>query len=431
MILSSISSKAHLLNPAIKLDGEEISYQVFNKQIQEKAALFEESGIQEGNRVALIGKSDLFTIIAFFALLKIGASPLLLSSRIPSETLEKQIHEARASFFLEEHHIKKTGKYPYLPQNILLFTSGSSGKAKLACLTEKNFSVNAKGAIPFMQLSEESCYQLSVPLFHVSGLSILFRTFLSGGSVSLGPSPETSHLSFVPTQLLRFLEKKPLLPKLKAILLGGAAISEELLIRALKQNLPIQTTYGMTETASQITISSLSDPFTSLHLGKTSPGRRIKLAQDGEILVQGDILFSGYDTGREIVLDTTKDGFFPTGDLGQFTPEGNLVHTGRKDNLFISGGENIHPEEIEKALGRVPGVLIAIVVPKNDPEYGQRPVAFLHTQGSFPSKEELQEHLSSILPKFAIPDNFLPIPQKLINESKIKRSEIKNYIDLN
>jgi len=129
--------------------------------------------------------------------------------------------------------------------------------------------------------------------------------------------------------------------------------------------------------------------------GNVLPGREVRLGSDGEIFVRGPCLFQGY------LGEAPPQDWFPTGDLGRFE-NGGLTILGRKDWMFISGGENIQPEEIERELLALPEVLEAIVLPQENPEFGKRPVAVVRAQGKVDLKQ-MQGALSSRLPKYKIP----------------------------
>jgi O-succinylbenzoic acid--CoA ligase len=103
----------------------------------------------------------------------------------------------------------------------------------------------------------------------------------------------------------------------------------------------------------------------------------VTISPEGEILVRGNTLFAGYVAGVAVDRPLTPDGWFVTGDLGKWDPQGRLIVLGRKDSMFTSGGENVYPEEIERYLCQAPGVVQAVVVPLEDAEFGSRPVAFV------------------------------------------------------
>ena len=426
----SIPLKAKCLL-ALEEETRSFSFEELAQEVDRTSSLLEKQGIQRGDRVAFIPTISSSSIIYFLALLQIEATPCLLSSRTPKEMIPNLLCKAKASFFLDTNvfSIERLAYFPPSSSAILLFTSGSSGLPKLVHLTLSHFLHSALGSIPFLDLPGK--WLLSVPLFHVSGLSILFRCLVSSSTILLSPSSNATHISFVPTQLIRLLQQEePKFPFLRCLLLGGAPIAENLWLKAQKKNLPIYTTYGLTETASQVTLSSSKD---SMHLGKALPYRELIISSEGEILVRGKTLFCGYEKQDSLDLPLTQDGWFATGDLGSLTPEGNLVYKGRKDNMFISGGENIYPEEIERVLGSFPGLLSCTVVPTSDLEFGQRPIAFIQMENSaILPKKAFQEYLSSQLPKFCCPIEYIPYPPTVNTSLKISRKELlKSLIKAN
>lgn len=420
--------------PALCYENTVLSYQELASAVYKTSAYFREKGITKKDRVALQPNLTPNAIIAIFALLQLEASPCLLSTRHPKESIESLIQFARCSFFLETDPLSVQRLPSFdssFDQQIVLFTSGSSGMPKLACLSLDNFIQSALGSYQELRLNQSS-YLLSVPLFHVSGLAILFRALVSASSILIEPllSPDlcqATHCSLVPVQLIRLLEKNGALrfPHIQSLLVGGAPLSEALIKKAKEQNLPIQTTYGLTEMASQVTLSCLDDPLFPTHAGKVLPGREILIAPDGEIFTRGLTLFSGYDKGEKIEKTLTEEGWFATKDLGRINSNGNLEYLGRKDLMFISGGENIYPEEIEKALRSMAGVYEAIVVAVQDLEYGERPVAFLRMEGAIPPKQEIYEELSRSLAKFCFPLAFFPFPEFSSPDLKVKRKDLQ------
>ena len=156
----------------------------------------------------------------------------------------------------------------------------------------------------------------------------------------------------------------------------------------------------MTEMSSIITLSEQSE--------KILPFREIKIAEDHEIHVRGKTLFQGYWEGETLIPQNNE--WFPTKDLGRFNKHGNLEIIGRKDRQFISGGENIQPEEIERALCALPGIRHAIVLPISDPEFGERPIAFIDDETNSHTVDSIKEGLRSHLPSFKHPIRLFPYP---------------------
>ncbi len=323
----------------------------------------------------------------------------------------------------------------------IIHTSSSSGSPKAALHNLGNHHYSALGSNENLPFGPGDRWLLSLPLFHIGGYAMLFRSLLGGGALAIAepgtPIQDTlvrfqlSHLSLVPTQLYRMLHDKQALKhlqNLKAILLGGSTVEPALLTEASVAELPVYLTYGSTEMSSQI--ATTPGPVSTITAGRALPYRELSIGPGEEILVKGPCLFQGYLSDKGPVLDTDDSGWFHTGDTGMFTPEGELQVTGRTDNMFISGGENIHPEEIERVLCSLTGVLRAVVVPTPDPEYGLRPSAFIETTELAPTDSEIREKLSREIGKLKTPVTITRIEEwrLLPGTEKIDRGYYKNLI---
>jgi len=293
------------------------------------------------------------------------------------------------SFRLPESEKKKRYAITQLEGDLLLDTSGTTGDPKIVCHSLESLFLGAKEASQALSLTPDDRYCLNLPLSHISGIAIALRTFLTGATLLLPDLLfEATHLSLVPTQLYRFLKANQL-PSARCLLIGGAPLPPHLFQEGL------YLTYGMTETGAMATLNPNAR---ELHAGKPLPHIELKLSPEGEILLRGESLFQNY-LGQE----KRKPGdWFPTNDLGKLTPDGNLEVLGRKDRQFISGGENIQPEVIEKALLSIPNILEAKVSPAPHPEFGMTPIA--HIQATAPlSLETIHAQLADLLPRYQIP----------------------------
>lgn len=422
---------------ALKTEEEAWSYTDCHALIQGLYNYLEKIGVGPRMRVAFIARKMPQTIFLLFALFRLKAIACPLSFREPSSKLPELLNTVDADLYLEPDKLPMDFIYDnvthYFDEQDLatcILTSGSSGQPKAACHTIANHLYNALGTFEFLLLSPLSVWLLTLPLFHVGGLAILFRTFFAGGTVVLSdrPLPEAirahaiTHVSMVPTQLYRYVKEEKKIPThLVCMLVGGAPLSPSLLASARGKGLPLFTTYGMTEMSSIITAAR--NP-ASEHTGLTLPDREWCLSPQGEILVRGRTLFCGYwDKVIKQCVCPLQDGWFATGDRGEITPEGNLHILGRIDRLFISGGENIHPEEIEAALCSIPGIAAAAVVPIPDPEFGMRPVAFIQDDTRAHTLESIRETLKPLLPSFKHPQRILAYPAT--NGLKINYKDLK------
>lgn len=415
-------------HPALITDQRTWTYKELDAEVHALCSFLENAGIKENQRIAFVAQTSPGAILLFFALFRLRAIACPLSHRLPQEQLTQYIQLLKAAHVLEPSllppDITRSGPKNtsiYLDDSAtFLFTSGSSGTPKIACLKFANHYYNALGVIPALKVEPASRWLLSLPIFHVSGISILFRCFFRGATVVLSDLPISesipkfgvSHLSVVPTQLIRLLKEpagtlEKIKRSLKCLLLGGAPLSPTLLKEANLQSLPLYATYGMTEMASIIALSNANAEESS---GKLLPYREVKLEND-EICVRGKTLFQGYwDAFSETIIKQEHNGWFATKDLGRISKEGNIEIIGRKDRQFISGGENIQPEEIEQALCAIPGIRQASVLSIDDAEFGKRPVAFIDDETCSHTLDSIQEGLKRCLPSFKHPVRIMPYP---------------------
>jgi o-succinylbenzoate---CoA ligase len=423
------------------------------------AAAFRLGGFEPGSRVALYLPKDERYVALVLALIRAGHVASPISDRLPPRGVTRLLERAACSalisedqkilqavgllkpgpaVLLEEGHqdFSRHSRPADIPQErpaTIIFTSGSTGAPKAALHTFGNHYYSALGSNVNIALRPGDRWLHSLPLYHVGGLSILFRCLLARATVAL-PQPGTTlgesigglaatHISLVSTQLSRLLRESADLGGLEAILMGGGPVPSSLVDEALARGLPLHTSYGLTEMASQVTTTppgaSLKELRTS---GRALPGREVSISDGGEILVRGETLFAGYVEGEELVLPLDAEGWFHTGDLGELDEDSYLRVGGRMDNLFISGGENVQPEEVEEALCQLEGVDEAVVVPVPDEEFGARPVAFVRAAGREP--EELAQELEPVLPRFKIPITFHPWPEEARRSMKVDRAAL-------
>lgn len=435
-------------------DGRELDYKEFAEAVQRLSAALARAGIRTGERVGLLAENSTIYTLFFPALWYCGAVAVPLSTRLPAEQLRRLLrHSACAKWIVSRSHTQPAGLHTSDPLCLedliaagssipsasgpqalsphqaatIIFTSGSGGRPKGVLHNLANHYYSALGANRNIPFGEGDCWLLSLPLYHVGGLAVLLRAWLGGGAVAVPPPGmaleaalnrfPVTHISLVATQLYRLLQReegRAALRRLKAILLGGSAIPTGLIEQAHDLKLPIHTSYGSTEMASQ---AAATPPGAHLELlqtsGKALPYREIKIATGGEILLSGETLFQGYIENGRLMPARDAAGWFASGDLGEMDANGYLRVLGRKDNMFISGGENIHPEEIEAGLSRVAGVVRALVVGVPDAEFGKRPAAFVALQtGVALDPKRLRRALETQLPRFKIPDYFFPWPEE-------------------
>ncbi len=311
----------------------------------------------------------------------------------------------------------------FRPANII-FTSGSSGAPKAAVHNLANHYYSALGSKQRIPLTRGDIWLASLPLFHIGGLALVMRCLFSGASIAIPFGKElvknlkswpVTHVSMVPTQLLRLLAADHTQLKLKHLLIGGAAIPKTLLQEVSKKNFNSYQSYGLTELSSQVSTNYAESNST----GKPLPYREVKILK-GEILVRGLTLFLGYYRQGKIT-PATKNSWFHTKDMGTITSDGLHV-SGRKDNMFICGGENIQPEQLEQQISQFTEVIQSIVVPIGDKKFGFRPAAFVQWKGTC-QQAELHTFLEGRLARFKLPLYYFSWQDPATSGLKVSRKE--------
>ncbi|QSX29946.1 o-succinylbenzoate--CoA ligase [Shewanella cyperi] len=438
----------------------QLSYGELSHRVRATAAALKQAKIK---RLGVIGPNSLEQIILYWASVDAGSLFCPLSWRLPEAQLAQLATELRldALSLDTEQDLKLNGLSvprfplpnlplpnfassafepptpapidPLRPVNLIL-TSGSSGKPKAALHCLNNHMASAEGAASLIPLSPGDRWLLSLPLFHIGGLAIVNRCALAGATLVL-PSTQglakdirrfqISHLSLVMTQLRKLLAEDPdALASVKALLLGGSALAPDLLTRLSEFNVRAFGSYGMTEMSSQITTGPANEEG---HSGHLLPERELRLV-DGEIQLKGPCLFLGYLEDDKINLPLTADGWFASGDLGLLDEQGRLHVNGRKDNMFVCGGENLQPEEVEAALKQHPEIEDALVFGADDPVFGLLPQAILRCsegcQNTMPSQAQLDAFLAPRLARFKRPRCYHPWPELMDSGLKPNRKAL-------
>lgn len=448
--------------PGLVTSEGELTYHALNQLVTATTLRLADAGFQAGDRVGLWLPKDWRSVVLTLALLRMGAVVCPISPRFPEQTVVDGLRMVGAEGVIANVDRAEIGgirvcpveqvavlsppdevpppawKVPLDQPATIVFTSGSRGRPKAVLHSYGNHYYNALGSNANLHLASKDRWLLSLPLHHVSGLAILFRCLLSGAAITLPDEDEplgdaigryqVTHVSMVASQLRAYLDSGLAAGSgLKALLAGGGPVPADLLARAGAAKLPVYVSYGLTEMASQVTTTppyaAVRKPGTA---GTLLRSREMTVAEDGEILVRGRTRFLGYVDGDVLEQPFDDEGWFATGDLGTVDEEGFLTLLGRKDNRFISGGENIHPEEIEAPLRALESIRDAVVVPVPDPEFGRRPVAFVRAAGEPVDGEAVKELLSRALPKFKVPDAIYPWPEDLQGDGlKIHRPDFE------
>lgn len=397
---------------ALYIGKKALTWQRLNQDIA-KVPLLPAS---KGDSVALVARNDYQTLLVMLSAWQQGLRTLLLNPAFPDGLTHQILDHAGIRTVIDPMAVALDGSLT--PGGIcfdadrlltLVLTSGSTGTPKAVTHTASNHLASADGLFSLMPFGDNDCWLLSLPLFHVSGLAIIWRWLRKGAMLKIADTKGdalltalngATHASLVPTQLQRLLgSEKP--SSLHSVLLGGAVIPQSLVDDAEQKGIRCWCGYGMTEMASTITAKRADGHFS---VGQTLPKRALKLSADGEIWVGGETLSPGYLVKGK--LQPLADKWFATKDRGEWL-DGELRIHGRMDNMFICGGENVQPESIERVLLSFDGVEQVFVLPQADPKWGYIPVAIV--QGRVDKPAFLQK-ARVLLPPHQVPKNVLALP---------------------
>lgn len=297
--------------------------------------------------------------------------------------------------------------------HVVVSTSGSTGAPKGVMLTGANLGAAVTASRAGLALSPGDCWLGCLGLWTIGGLSVPLRCLEAGATCHVIDHFEVetvaarlsagivTHVSLVPAMLAALLDEgvsPP--PGLRAVLIGGAALSAPLAERAWAAGWPILPSYGMSETGSQAATHAGGPRSWRPGLaGHPLPGLSLGLTEDGRIRLKGPQVMAGYanpdlEKGRGL----SPGGWFETSDLGRIEEDGSLVVLGRADDVLVSGGHKIHPLEVEHLLARCPGIGAAAVSAAADPVWGDM-LAVLFTGPVTPDallswcREHLPSHL--------------------------------------
>jgi len=455
--------------PALLAESETMSFAQMNAEVKQTALRLMYAGVRPRDTVLIWMSPCPEMCVLLMGLIRLGAVACPLNTRQPLPHISEAARRSGATVLITRRadspgpqtgtsllmveelagFVDGSDRHPLLVRHTLdqpavrLFTGGSTGEPKLAELSYGALYYAARGVNAVCRLRSGDIWLLSLPLYHVSGIGVLFRCLLAGACVAIAPRSseigealdrwQPTHISLVPTQLQRLLAEPEAARRgasLRWVMMGGAALSDALREEARRLRWPVGASYGLTEMAGAVTaVPPLAPPEHRRSNGRPLAGREVRLDTSGQIMVRGATLFSGYcrDGQLERVLD--EEGWFATGDRGAWDEHGGLMVTGRLDHMFISGGENIHPETIEQALLKVEGVLEAIVLPVPDPEFGRRPVAFIRGTENPPDGEHLASALRQSLPGYMVPTRFFPWPFPEGEGIKINRQRFEELLN--
>jgi o-succinylbenzoate---CoA ligase len=436
--------------------------------------------VKENDHVAVLLKNHIDTVYILFSLQLLGARAVLLNNRLTPHELQWQIDDSNSIMLITEEEFQpiyeklkgtiyskqELSDLKETPLNLqeeisledicsIMYTSGTTGKPKGVLQTYGNHWWSATGSALNIGLNEHDRWICTVPLFHISGYSILMRGIIYGMTVLLYEKfneeavleaiidNKATVISVVATMVSRLIEKMEdqILPStFRCMLAGGGPISKPLLEACVEKNIPVFQTYGMTETASQVVTLLPEDSLKKLgSAGKPLFPVQLKIVDDkgievgpleiGEILVKAPNVTIGYLNQKTVTENKIKNGWLSTGDIGYLDEEGFLYVMDRRSDLIISGGENIYPAEIEGILQSHPHIFDAGVIGTKDEIWGEVPLAIVVKRANYVlTEQEIVEFCNEKLAKYKVPKKVIFVDELPRNAAKkLMRHKLKEW----
>jgi fatty-acyl-CoA synthase len=390
---------------------------------------------RHGERVATLTANSAEHVAVFFACAKAGAILLPLSWRLAPPELAFQLDDAEPSLLLaaEEYAALadeavslasvSPAREPEPPCNkllqgasgedplLLIYTSGTTGRPKGALLTHANcFWTNLSFDLATGIRGDDVVLQV-LPQFHVGGWNVqallawwkgatvvLEREFDAARALAQIDAKRVTTMMGVPATYL-FMANEPAfahtdLSSLRLCVVGGAPMPQALLDTWQRRGVELVEGYGLTEGAPNV-----------LYAGKPYPHVDVSLSDEQELLVKGPNVFAGYWRNEQATRDAfTADGWLRTGDVAERDAEGNYRIRGRLKDMLISGGENVYPAEVERALVEHPAVAEVAVIGVPHPRWVETPLAVVVAEpGAEVGEDELIDHCRARLAGYKKP----------------------------
>jgi O-succinylbenzoic acid--CoA ligase len=462
-------------NPAIVTDHETLSYSQLENRTLSAAAYFRSIGIRRNTKVALLSSNCADYVINILAAWFLNSIVIPLNVRLSDNELSEIIKFSDAEFLLinktESRNIPtsisqvdfhfaphskftKSNQHKIDTENIalIMFTSGATGKPKGVMHSIRNLLNSADNSQSILSQNSKDKWLASLPFYHIGGLSIIIRSLRFGSVLIIPESLNNNDLkisfekfnpslaSLVAAQLKRLLDSDWSPGKeLRHLLLGGGFSDRQLTQKALSNNFPVTNVFGSTETSAFITANSMEGmKLKPSSAGHTLGDNKISIVDDkfknlpvgssGEIMVEGNTLFHGYYKEEETTRLKLRNGKFFTGDIGFIDEDGYLFIEARRNDLIVTGGENVNPLEVENLLNEIPEIIESCVFALPDEEWGQIVAAAIVLNEKI-STQEMVEFMKGKIAGYKIPKRFFTvekIPKSPLG--KIMREKLKKGI---
>ena len=456
---------------ALRIGEERWTYGRLEEAVSRAAVSLYEQGLVSGEHVSLEfgAEQGLHFAATFHALHRAELLPVPIGQRLSEAERVALRTRAQVDFALTSSPEPSalpapktsTAKPPLFTRRLdapaaILFTSGTEASPRAVVLTHGNFLWSAVASARNLGVRAEDLWLLTLPLHHVGGLSILTRSAYYGTGVLIHERFDpvavneaidregVTLVSLVPPMLERMLEargSRPYPGSLRAALLGGGFAPPALLRRAADLGMRALPTYGMTETASQVTtVSPREWPDGLETAGKPLPFVEVEVRgpegpvlapdEEGEIYVRGPVVAQAYFDDEEANRTSFDRRWFRTGDYGAWDESGRLRVLDRRVDRIVVGGENVSPGEVEEVLRGHPAIADACVVSFPAGSWGQGVAAALVPRpGAEVTPEEFREYAGRRLASFKVP-RWICFRETLprSDAGKLLRREIRSWL---
>lgn len=426
---------------AVVTESIELTYQQLSNLIDERAKTLTEEGINQYDIVGLFAEHTYQFIVDFLTVWKISGVVLPINTKLAKDEIDRQIKFTGCKL-IDDFKIGKNSSSNTKPAALIMFTSGTTGENKAVVHSFKSLVASTISIDSEIQLEKNKKWLASLPFYRIGGFQIIIRSLLTGGTLCIPQNVTTKqiidgvnrykpdYISLVNATYRGLLQTSiNELKNTKAIFIGGGPVDSSLLKEGLSNGLPVYKVYGSTETGSMISILKPEDAVMKIDsAGKSLPGVKLKIEHD-EILISSDSLFSGYYKNDSLTKEKLIKGWYKTGDVGVIDNDGFLFIKGRKDNIIISGGEKIDPNEIESAIKKIDYIKEAVVLGIPDEKWGQK-ICAVFVGSTKIDVSEIQEKLKEILPSYKIPKMIKQIEKIPVDEmGKINLIELQSLFN--
>jgi fatty-acyl-CoA synthase len=476
-------------------EGDTVSYRQLADGADRVSALLQQRGVGRGDRVALMSENSPEFLQVLFGTVQLGAVFVPVNTRLVGPEIAHVLRDSGARVVIHEpdfadkveaarresdiEHVILTGEgdadrpglsaliraatpghaVPELSLDApaaILYTSGTTGRAKGAVLSHRNLTWVALNTLVDYDIVSTDVALMISPLFHAASLGmgalpvvlkgatiVLERGFEPGRALRLIQQHGVTMLSGVPTTYQLLADHPDWastdLSSLRKLTCGGSAVPTRILNAYEERGLSFSQGYGMTETSPGAT--SLSPEMTRSKQGSVGlahffcevriadeNGALLPAGEIGEIQVHGPNVFPGYhelpDATQAAFAD---DGWLRTGDLGYLDDDGYLFVSDRAKDMIISGGENIYPAEVENLINDLEGVASVAVIGVPDGRWGEVPWAIIVAHGDASiTTETVRAHLEGRLARFKHPKNVVLVDELPRTASgKVKKAELR------